>query len=75
MTYPREISTTEASQILGVDPSTVREHIAAGTLRARDISPPGRVRRRWRVLYADVEALRTDYDYVPPPSRYQPRHL
>ena len=59
---PKEVSTEEAAEILGLSKDTVLKFRAAGLLQYRNAAPPGSTRPVYRFLLDSVLHLRTSYD-------------
>lgn len=73
---PREVSTAEAAEILGVSSKdTVLKLKAAGLLEYRNLAPPSSIRGVFRFSLASVLELRSTYqtDFPTPPMLPQPQ--
>jgi len=79
MELPKEVSTQEAAEILGVSKDTVLRLKKAGQLEYRNAAPPGSARPVYRFTLRSVVELRTTYTRdvpdVPEPRRQRQNRI
>lgn len=66
---PKEVSTEEAANILGLSKDTVLKLRSAGLLQFRNTAPPGSSRPIYRFPLESVLQLRTSYETDEPPPK------
>lgn len=72
---PKELSLSQAAELLGVDKKTVARYIRDGVLEWRNIAPPSSSRPTFRIKLESALRFRTRYTTDPKQPESRPRRL